>query len=103
MRNFNVIGVMSGTSLDGVDLIYVKFNFDKEWNFKIIFSKNDRKLTYNYSLKKRRTIRNQNKGFDSSDVVYLITPDRYANGNLDNDIVDGLKESLFLVLILAEV
>jgi anhydro-N-acetylmuramic acid kinase len=43
MRNFNVIGVMSGTSLDGVDLIYVKFNFDKEWNFKIIFSK-----TYKY-------------------------------------------------------
>ena len=76
--------------------IFIDLNISsmtKEGDVKIIFSKNNQKLTYNYSLKKRRTIRNQNKGFDSSDVVYLITPDRYANGNIDNDIVDGLKES----------
>jgi len=76
--------------------IFIDLNISsmtKEGDVKIIFSKNNQKLIYNYSLKKRRTIRNQNKGFDSSDVVYLITPDRYANGNIDNDIVDGLKES----------
>ena len=32
------------------------------------------------------------KGFDSSDVIYLITPDRFANGNLSNDSVKGLLE-----------
>ncbi len=76
--------------------IFIDLNISsmtKEGDVKIIFSKNNQKLAYNYSLKKRRTIRNQNKGFDSSDVVYLITPDRYANGNIDNDIIDGLKES----------
>jgi anhydro-N-acetylmuramic acid kinase len=30
MRDFNVIGVMSGTSLDGVDLVYVNFNYDNK-------------------------------------------------------------------------
>ena len=32
---YRVIGVMSGTSLDGVDLVYVTFSFDKSWNFKL--------------------------------------------------------------------
>jgi anhydro-N-acetylmuramic acid kinase len=35
--NYNVIGVMSGTSLDGVDLAYINFNLnDSKWNFEII-------------------------------------------------------------------
>lgn len=34
---YNVIGVMSGTSLDGVDLIYIRFNIKKQkWTFEII-------------------------------------------------------------------
>jgi len=30
------IGVMSGTSLDGVDLVYVKFNYDEVYTFEIL-------------------------------------------------------------------
>ncbi len=33
---YNVIGVMSGTSLDGIDLVYVTFEFEQTWQFKII-------------------------------------------------------------------
>lgn len=32
---YNVIGVMSGTSLDGIDLAYITFTFDGKWHFKI--------------------------------------------------------------------
>ena len=36
---YNVIGVMSGTSLDGVDLAHIHFHIkDKKWDFKIIES-----------------------------------------------------------------
>lgn len=34
-NRYNVIGVMSGTSLDGVDLVYTKFEWKKKWSFKI--------------------------------------------------------------------
>lgn len=34
-ENYNVIGVMSGTSLDGVDLAYIKFNNSGRWTFEI--------------------------------------------------------------------
>tara|TARA_R110000868_G_C10969416_1_gene769545 strand:+ start:7282 stop:8346 length:1065 start_codon:yes stop_codon:yes gene_type:complete len=41
---YKVIGVMSGTSLDGVDLVYTSFNLNTSWNFKIIYSET---VTYN--------------------------------------------------------
>ena len=43
MNIFYVIGVMSGTSIDGVDIVYVKFTQDEIWSFDIIHSK-----TYKY-------------------------------------------------------
>jgi anhydro-N-acetylmuramic acid kinase len=32
-ENYNVIGVMSGTSLDGVDLARIKFTKSSDWIF----------------------------------------------------------------------
>lgn len=34
-QTYSVIGVMSGTSLDGIDLVYVDFYQDQTWQFKI--------------------------------------------------------------------
>ncbi len=38
-NEYNVIGVMSGTSLDGIDLAYITFHFDSIWTFKIEIAK----------------------------------------------------------------
>jgi anhydro-N-acetylmuramic acid kinase len=35
ISKYNVIGVMSGTSLDGIDIVYVTYNYDNYWSFKI--------------------------------------------------------------------
>ena len=61
--------------------------------FKIEFNKGQKKLAHNYKIDKRRNPSQQNEGLDSSDVIYLITPDRFANGDYSNDIIKGLKEN----------
>ena len=45
-----------------------------------------------YSLKERLQEPEDYIGFSSEDVIYLITPDRFANGDPDNDIDVSLKE-----------
>ena len=61
--------------------------------FKLKFAKGNSLLTYDYRLDFKRTLSNQSQGFDSSDVIYLITPDRYANGDYSNDIINDLQEN----------
>ena len=61
--------------------------------FKLKFKKENNLLTYDYKLDFKRTLSNQSQGFDSSDVIYLITPDRYANGDYSNDIINDLHEN----------
>ncbi len=51
-------------------------------------------FTQPYELYKRKPGSAQRKGFDQSDVMYLITPDRFANGDPSNDEVAGMKEGL---------
>jgi anhydro-N-acetylmuramic acid kinase len=36
ISTYNVIGVMSGTSLDGIDLCYVRFRINESWKFDIL-------------------------------------------------------------------
>jgi glycosidase len=52
------------------------------------------KLLYelNYPLMARISSPDSLKGFDASDVVCLITPDRFANGDSSNDRVAGMRE-----------
>lgn len=50
------------------------------------------KYAFNYELKTRTSDKNRNLGFNSSDVIYLLMPDRFANGNPANDNVKGMLE-----------
>lgn len=60
--------------------------------FNISFSKEDgEELIATYELKERLKSSDNYIGFDSSDAIYLITPDRFANGNRANDIASGIE------------
>lgn len=52
-KNYSIIGVMSGTSLDGIDLVLVNFQFDYTWSFNIVHSE-----TVEYDVKWQTTLKN---------------------------------------------
>ena len=61
--------------------------------FNIVFKTPEGKeLKQTYELKSREKSAEEYVGFNSSDVVYLITPDRFANGNSKNDVFESLNE-----------
>ena len=72
------IGVMSGTSLDGVDIAYVKFTFKNKWRFEIL-----KKQTVSYSEDWLNNIKNaffySKKELENIDLEY---------GNLLADLIN---------------
>ena len=44
MKTYYAIGLMSGTSLDGLDICYTKFKYDQKWSFEIL---NAETISYN--------------------------------------------------------
>jgi glycosidase len=61
--------------------------------FEISFSEKGRtEAVYLYKLEARRPGSARREGFSNSDVIYLITPDRFANAEPGNDDVTGFPE-----------
>jgi glycosidase len=45
-----------------------------------------------FEVRKREDPAGRHLGFDASDIMYLITPDRFANGDTTNDVVPGMTD-----------
>ena len=64
----------------------------KAGKFNIVFKKADgTELTQTYELKERLKSPEDYVGFNSADAIYLITPDRFANGITENDAPLGVE------------
>ena len=61
----------------------------KAGTFDILLKQPDKKdLSFRYELKNRRSNSAKREGFTSADVMYLLMPDRFANGDSTNDNVE---------------
>ena len=66
-------------------LLYLDISESAPQKFDIVFTNGSKKITHKYELKQRYPDRKNIQGFGPSDVLYLIMPDRFANGNPAND------------------
>lgn len=90
------VSVQSVASPENPNYLFVNLDLAtdvKPGEFDLVFSKNKKLINYKYELKAREKGSAARIGFNSSDVIYLITPDRFANGNPNNDNVEGMKET----------
>jgi len=94
-QNLKVISIEQVSSRN---YLFVNLHISKQskaGSFQIQLLENDQiSQIINYQLKQRKADSHQRKGFNTSDVIYLITPDRFANGDYKNDQVASLTEGV---------
>ena len=96
LRNVNSSEVFISkiTRTENQNYLFVDLTIEKNikpQTLKIDFLENGKKIqTVLFELFQKDT--NGRKGFDKTDVLYLITPDRFANGDPSNDYDPNLKE-----------
>jgi glycosidase len=96
----NEISVSNGLTIKNVqktenpNYLFVTIDTKNVTAQEFVFTFKNGKNTYtqNYSLKARKENSKYRKSYDSSDVIYLIMPDRFANGNPNNDNSKSTKE-----------
>lgn len=76
-NHYNVIGVMSGTSLDGIDIAHCTFTYKDRWNFELLEAK-----TYEYPIAWVEKLKN------------LVTLNRAELVELDEDYTSFLGNTI---------
>jgi len=94
--NYAGVSIEKVHKADSHNYLFLDLNISesaKAGQFNIHFKFNEEKeLVHTYEVKARVIEASDYQGFDSTDAIYLITPDRFANGNISNDINESLKE-----------
>ncbi|SNR35517.1 glycoside hydrolase family 13 protein [Lutibacter flavus] len=95
---YDGVSINSVTKLESANYLFINLTISKttkEGVFDIVFDTNKgKKLVYKYDLKSKKERNNSNQTVDASDVIYLITPDRFSNGNSTNDSTDDTLEKV---------
>ncbi|MDL2281949.1 glycoside hydrolase family 13 protein [Parabacteroides sp. OttesenSCG-928-G06] len=74
-------------------ILYLDIEKAVPQTFDIILRKGKERKQIPYELKERQPGSSERAGFNASDVLYLIMPDRFANGDTSNDMIKGMKEA----------
>ena len=89
------VKITSQYAVDSPNYLFLYFEIDDDaqaGSLPITLTRDGKSLTLNYELKTRESSSNRHRGFDPSDVIYLMMPDRFANGNPENDSIEGMLE-----------
>ncbi len=89
------VSLLKKIKIENPHYVFLKLQISstaKAGSLPIKFKSSKRSFTYTYELKNKSTAANRIQGFNSSDVVYLIMPDRFANGDQTNDTLPGFYE-----------
>lgn len=58
----------------------------------IVFSQGENSFSVQYELKAREAQADRIQGVTSEDFIYLLMPDRFSNGNPNNDVIEGMNQ-----------
>ncbi|QSX28516.1 cyclomaltodextrinase N-terminal domain-containing protein [Shewanella cyperi] len=97
LRLENAHGVELEKTFSGSSANYLFADLDlgqaSSGDITLVLTLNGREQRLSYSLLERQAGSAERASFDGSDLIYLITPDRFANGDSSNDNVAALGDA----------
>ena len=90
------VTITSQYAVDSPNYLFLYFDISAEakpGTMDITLTHHHKTIEFEYELKQRESMEGRNAGFDSSDLIYLMMPDRFANGDPSNDTIDGMLEA----------
>lgn len=94
--NYPGVTVVKVHKTENPDYLFIDLRVESSVSpgkFPLRFARNGATVaTYQYELRGRKKNSADRKGFDAGDVIYLLMPDRFANGDTANDNMPGMTE-----------
>ena len=92
--NYPGVKVDSIARLDSPNylLVYLNLNGAKAGEMTLNFKQGKQSKKVKYVLKNREMAGDKRIGFSNEDVLYMLMPDRFANGNLKNDAFKTMRD-----------
>ncbi|HOO85046.1 MAG TPA: glycoside hydrolase family 13 protein [Prolixibacteraceae bacterium] len=96
--NYQGVKLHAVTRAQSPNYLFIDLHIDeraKPGTFTIQFKQGKKTVSeYAYQLLERSPNSAQRKGFDNSDVMYLLFPDRFANGDTSNDSFEEMPDKI---------
>lgn len=95
--NYKGVSIVRKELTDNPDFIFLYLTVAKETlpgKFNIRLKRGNKTQTVIFELKKRREGSSSRKSFTEKDALYLLMPDRFANGNPRNDSITGYHQGV---------
>ena len=93
--NSDNISIEKVTLSENTDYAFIDIEIGEELlpgSYQLTLSNNNSEIQVNYEIKSRDNSIGIHQGFNQTDVVYLIVPDRFVNGDLNNDQIKGFND-----------
>lgn len=88
------ITVKSTKNAESPNYLFADIDIEKAGTYTFILQKGKKKVKYSYTINERSANSANRKSFTSADVIYLIMPDRFANGDTSNDSHKNTAETV---------
>lgn len=94
--NYPGVSILKTTRLENPNYLFVLVDIGPgtkagSFDIQLTAKDNSRARSYTYELKERNSSPKA-QGVTAEDFIYLIMPDRFANGDSGNDSVEGMKQ-----------
>jgi len=84
--------VKSQHNAESPNYLFVDLAVNEAGKYRITLTKNNKSTSIDYVIEQRRPEPAANVSYGQEDVIYLIMPDRFANGDTSNDNTDNTAE-----------